>query len=113
MDVDSLASFEQREECATYAPRLLDGFWSAGPYYGFQNTFKYDAEMVVLDKYVIVEPDRQRTVYNWMQCFTPESLAEECNTAGLVVDSLHGSIAGDRYAPEKTSFAAVLRKASI
>lgn len=111
LDVDSFASFDAREECATYGPQQLDGFWSNQPYYGFLNTFKYEKEKLVLDKYVVVEPDRQRTICNWMQCFSPDTLAEECTAAGLTMDSLHGSIAGDEYDPDATSFAAILRKA--
>ena len=29
------------------APDLMDGFWSPNPYFGFLNTFKYEAEKVV------------------------------------------------------------------
>jgi transcriptional regulator with XRE-family HTH domain len=38
LDVYSLTAFRQREETATYAPGLFDGFWVAGRCYGFLNT---------------------------------------------------------------------------
>ena len=76
-DVYSYAAYEKREEAATCELNLLDGFWSEEPYYGFLNTFKYDEEKVVLDKYTIVEATRVRTVYNWLQYFTPETLEQE------------------------------------
>lgn len=72
LDVLSLSAFEQKEEAATYEKNLLNGFWSPRPYYGFLTTFTYDDEKVSLDKYTIVEPERTREVYNWLQYFTPE-----------------------------------------
>ena len=61
-DVYSLAAFETWEEQVAYGPGLMDGFWSAQPYYGFLNTFRYEAERVVLEKYAIVERDRDPRV---------------------------------------------------
>jgi len=58
LDVYSLNAFEKRTETALYEANLLDGFWSPNRYYGFQNTFKYEKEKVVLDKYTIVEAGR-------------------------------------------------------
>ncbi|MHC4542859.1 MAG: SAM-dependent methyltransferase [Planctomycetota bacterium] len=53
LDVYSLTAFDQREETAVYEADLLNGFWSPNKYYGFLNTFKYESEKVVLDKYTI------------------------------------------------------------
>ncbi len=64
LDVYSLAAFGQREEVASYEVNLLDGFWSPDKYYGFLNTFKYQEEKVVLDKYTLIEAARTRTIYN-------------------------------------------------
>jgi 2-polyprenyl-3-methyl-5-hydroxy-6-metoxy-1,4-benzoquinol methylase len=72
LDVYSMNAFEQREETAMYEANMLNGFWSPNKYYGFQNTFKYKTEKVVLDKYALFEADRTRTVYNWLQYFSPE-----------------------------------------
>jgi hypothetical protein len=88
----------------------LDGFWSPRPYYGFQNTFKYEEEKVILDKFVIVEEDRTRVVYNWLQCFTPESLRQEFETAGLALDLIYADVSGTEYDPDATEFAVVAQK---
>ena len=64
LDVYSMAAFEKRKETAVYEANLLEGFWSPSQYYGFLNTFKYEKEKVILDKYTIIEADRKRTVYN-------------------------------------------------
>ena len=60
LDVYSLNSFDQRKEQSFYEVNLLDGFWSPEKYFGFLNTFKYDAEKVILDKYTIIEKSRIR-----------------------------------------------------
>ena len=74
LDVYSLAAFAAQKEQAICEVDLMDGFWSPDRYYGFLNTFKYDEERLVLDKYTIVEESRTRTVYNWLQYFSPEAL---------------------------------------
>ena len=82
LDVYSLSAFEQRQEAATYEVNQLNGFWSPNTYYGFLNTFKYDEEKVALDKYTIIELDRTRKVYNWLQYFSPEDLEREFADVG-------------------------------
>lgn len=110
LDVYSLAAFKQREEAATYGVNLLDGFWSAKLYYGFLNTFKYDDAKVVLDKFTIVEAERTRTVYNWLQHFSPESLQREFEEAGFAQHELHGNVAGAPFDESVSEFAIVGRK---
>ena len=60
LDVYSLNAFEQRKETAIYEYNLLNGFWSPENYYGFLNTFKYEKEKVILDKYVLKHQRRKR-----------------------------------------------------
>ena len=111
LDVYSLAAFDQREAAATYEVNLLDGFWSPGRYYGFLNTFKYDKEKVVLDKYTIVEPARTRTVYNWLQYFAPEDLEKAFRDAGFQVEGFYADVAGTPYDPSAEEFAVIAKKA--
>jgi SAM-dependent methyltransferase len=110
LDVYSLAAFDRREESATYGANLLDGFWSPGRYYGFLNVFKYDEAKVVLDKYTIVEPNRTRTVYNWLQYFSPEGLEREFAECGLSIEGLYADVAGTPYDREANEFAVIATK---
>ena len=110
MDVYSLEAFAEKREGLSFEKDQLDGFWSASPYFGFVASFKYDDEIVSLDKYTIVEEHRQRTVYNWLQYFTPESLEREAHAAGLRVDELYGDVAGKPYDPDAAEFAVVMRR---
>jgi 2-polyprenyl-3-methyl-5-hydroxy-6-metoxy-1,4-benzoquinol methylase len=110
LDVYSLSAFEQREEAATYEVNQLNGFWSPNKYYGFLNTFKYDEEKVVLDKYTIIEFERTRQVYNWLQYFAPEDLEREFVEAGFSVIGLYSDVAGTPYDRESSEFALIANR---
>ena len=111
LDVYSLSAFEQREEAAVYEVNQLNGFWSPNKYYGFLNTFKYRKEKVVLDKYTIIEPERTRQVYNWLQYFAPEDLEREFIEAGFFVKGLYSDVAGTPYDRKSSEFAVIANKA--
>jgi len=110
LDVHSLKVFEQKEESATYELNQLDGFWSPEPYYGFLNTFKYEEEKVFLDKYTIVEEARTRSVYNWIQCYDPESLRREFEECGFEACDLYSDVAGTPYSDDSAEIAVAARK---
>jgi cyclopropane fatty-acyl-phospholipid synthase-like methyltransferase len=110
LDVYSLAAFDEREEKAIYEADLLNGFWSPNRYYCFLNTFKYEKEKVVLDKYTIIEAARSRTVYNWLQYFSPGDLEEEFKQCGFAVEGYYSDVAGTPFTPESKEFALVAKK---
>jgi hypothetical protein len=107
LDVYSLAAFAQRMESVTYEANLLNGFWAPEKYHGFRNTFKYEAEKVILDKYTIIEPERKRTVYNWLQVFSPEDLASELDECGLVSEEIYSGVSGSPFDPGSNEFAII------
>jgi 2-polyprenyl-3-methyl-5-hydroxy-6-metoxy-1,4-benzoquinol methylase len=110
LDVYSLNSFNRKEESATYELNQLSGFWSPDDYYCFVNTFKYDKEKVILDKYTIIEESRKRIVYNWLQYFSRDSLRKEFEENGFKVDKLYSDVAGKTFAPESKVIAIVAKK---
>jgi SAM-dependent methyltransferase len=110
LDVYSLAAFEQKKEVAAYEVNQLNGFWSPNKYYGFINTFKYHEEKVVLDKYTIIESDRTRQVYNWLQHFTPQDLEREFLAAGFSIKGLYSDVAGTPYDRKSGEFAVIARR---
>jgi cyclopropane fatty-acyl-phospholipid synthase-like methyltransferase len=110
LDVYSLTAFDERQEKTIYEVNLLNGFWSSHKYYGFLNTFKYEKERVVLDKYTIVEPARIRTVYNWFQCFSPEEIEREFRECGFAIDGYYADVAGTPFSPKNKEFAVVAKK---
>ncbi len=88
-----------------------DGFWSAEPYYAFENTFKYELEGIYLGKHTVIEQGRTREIYNWLQCYTPESLATEFAAAGLKISGAYANVAGDPYDPQAVEMAITAIKA--
>ena len=110
LDVYSLAAFDQREEVATYEVNMLNGFWSPKKYYVFLNTFKYNREKVVLDKHTVVEAERTRTVYNWLQYFSPEQLEKEFIEEGFSVEGFYSDVAGTPYDRKSSEFAVIANK---
>jgi SAM-dependent methyltransferase len=109
LDVYSLVAFDQRDEVAMYEVNHLNGFWSPNKYYSFVNTFKYESEKVILDKQTVVEADRTRIVYNWLQHFSPEEIEKEFAERGFRIEEFLSDVAGTPYAPESSEFAVVAK----
>jgi cyclopropane fatty-acyl-phospholipid synthase-like methyltransferase len=110
LDVYSLNGFNQKEESATYELNQLNGFWSPEDYYCFVNTFKYEKEKVILDKYTIIEESRNRVVYNWLQYFSKDSLGKEFKENGFKVEEVYSDVAGKTFNPESPEIAIVAKK---
>ncbi len=111
LDVYSLNAFKEREEASTYELNQLNRFFSPDDYYGFLNTFKYEKEKVILDKYTTVEPSKTRTIYNWLQHFDQDQLKKEFEDCGFTIDSLYSDVAGSPFDPESNEFAIIAKKA--
>jgi len=107
MDVCSLAAFGRWKESTAFGRRFMSGFWSESDYFGFRISFKYEAERVTLDKYVVVEPARTWEVYNWLQYFDVESLECELRSAGFRIEEVYSDVAGATYDERADQFAVV------
>jgi SAM-dependent methyltransferase len=109
LDVYSLNSFEHKEESATYEWNQLNGFWSQEDYYCFVNTFKYEKEKVILDKYTIIEESRKRVVYNWLQYYSEESLTNEFEANGFIIKHIFSDVSGKAYTSDSKEMAIVAK----
>lgn len=107
LDVFSMAAFESKEELAGYERNLLGQFWSPHDYFGFVNSFKYEDEKVILDKYNIIEENQSKEIFNWLQYYSPESLKAEFEKNGLTVKQVYGDVAGSDYDAKNDEFAVV------
>lgn len=114
IDVYSLAGFNAREESTLYERNQLFSFWSKNDYFAFVNIFKYEDEKVVLDKYTIFEEDDESyVVYNWLQYFSPQNIAEEFEQAGFSVLEYFGDVAGSQFSESNTEFAVIAEKGTF
>ena len=109
LDVYSLNHFNQIKESVTYEVNPENNFWSPGKNYVFLNTFKYDDVKVTLDKYTIIERDRTREIYNWLQHYDRESLAKEFTESGLIIEKYLANVAGDEFNADGDEFAIVAK----
>lgn len=105
MDVFTLNFMDTFSESMNLEYSAGNGFWSANPYYVFENTFKYKLEGIYLGKHTVIEQSRTREIYNWLQCYTPESLAAEFAAAGLKISATYANVAGDPYDPAAVEMA--------
>lgn len=109
LDVCSIHAFDQKVESASYEFNSSNGFWSPEKYYCFLNTFKYDDVKVTLDKYTIIEKNRTRTIFNWLQYYDKESIAEEFAESGLKVEKYLANVAGDEFNADGDEFAVIAK----
>ncbi len=110
LDVLSIKFFNETTEKNSFDFVSDKGFWSPTPYYLFSNTFKYQEEKVVLDKYTIIEKTRTREIFNWLQCFNLELLEKEFQENGFRIIEDYSDVAGAPYKPEAKSIALIAEK---
>jgi SAM-dependent methyltransferase len=110
LDVPTLARFDTIYETRSYEYVAGDGFWAAGPHFVFHNSVKYAAENVLLNKYSIVQPDRLRESFHWMQCYSLKSLAREFADNGFQITAHYGNVAGVAYESASQELAIVAQK---
>lgn len=108
LDVFSTPAYDSREELSAVAPNLMGGFWSAEEYVGISQTWKYDDEKVILDKYDIATALNTFTVYNWLQYYTRERLEREIVSQGLRISEWYSDVSGRPLEKDSTTMAVVL-----
>ena len=113
MDVSSLAQYNSRQETGIYEYVKKDGFWSAEPHYVFHNIFKYEKEHLSLDKFTVIEKTKTRESYNWLQCYSVQTISKELQQNGLEVIDYFANVVGDPYQESATEIAIVARKSQL
>lgn len=110
LDVYSYNYFNLKQEQALYEFNQLGNFWSKEDYYCFLNTFKYDKEKLILDKYTIYSKTEKRLIYNWFQCFNEQSIKSEFDRNNLQITELYSNVSGDLYNCESNEFAIIAQR---
>ena len=64
----------------------------------------------MLDKYTIIEFERTRQVYNWLQYFAPEDLDREFREAGFSVKGFYSDVAGSPYDRKSIEFTVIANR---
>jgi len=110
MDVTSAARFAAEHDGIRREPDLMNGFWAPTRYDGIQETFTYPDLRLVLDRFTIITEDATKQYWNWMQCLTPDEVADELRGAGFGAPDIVGDLAGSPYDPASETFAVVVRR---
>lgn len=108
-DVYSPGQFAMLGEPLEFGRGLMGGFWAEGDYFGFRKSFRYEADKVSLDRYLIETPARRFEVYNWMQYFDPAGITAELAASGFGVDACLDIGTGAPWVASATPFAVVAR----
>lgn len=112
IDVSSFAQYDVKQETNIYEYSEKNGFWSPDSYYAFYNSFKYEKERLLLDKYTIIEKSKIRESYNWLQCYSVQTISEELRQNGFGLIDYFANVAGDPYQESATEIAVVANKFS-
>lgn len=112
LDADSTKRFANVKETTTYEFFPKGGFWSSEPYHLFQCNFTYEKEMVLLEKYTLIEQDRRREFFNWHQCYSLQSLNDLLEENGFQIEEYYSTIAGDPYEEDSEVITVIARKAN-
>ncbi len=88
-------------------PCPTGGFWAPNPYFEFMHSFIYESERVTLDKYDILEANRSRTIYNWLQYYDVRALEDELRSHGFELTELMADLTGARFEPDGADFAMI------
>nr|CRH06432.1 conserved protein of unknown function [Candidatus Magnetococcus massalia] len=109
LDLLTTAAFDAQQEVLQLEQGLMGGFWSAAPYVGGHKRTLYRDHALVLDRYLIVEPEERWQIFNWLQHFTPAMLERELAAAGFAVEQLRGSLTGEPWSVESPSMAVIAK----
>ncbi len=110
MDVLTVKHFEATEEGLTIEQAPDGGFWTTAPYYVLTSTSKYPEERLILGKHVIVEKNRTREIYNWLQCFGKETIEAEFRENGLEITEFFSDVGGAPSTSDSAQMAVIARK---
>jgi SAM-dependent methyltransferase len=110
LDLCSTVMFDGTEEKNEFEVHETGGFWSPDPHVILKSAFTYEQEELILHKATIIEEKRIREIYNWLQCFTLESLGDEFQAGGFRIIERYANVAGDPYDEHGAEFAVVAQK---
>ncbi|MCE0494878.1 class I SAM-dependent methyltransferase [Vibrio salinus] len=94
LDVFTSARFSKQAESVNLIKNHMNGFWSDNEYWCVHSSFAYQTDQVWLDKFVIIEEGRSRTVYNWLQHFSIDTMQNELEKHGLKIQSVYRDLRG-------------------
>ena len=62
------------------------------------------------NKNFIIEASRTRVVYNWLQYYSPDTLARKFEENGFTIENLYANVAGTVFSSDTLEIAVVAKK---
>jgi SAM-dependent methyltransferase len=112
-DVQAAAGYGDQVEETVVEDDLFDGMFSAEPYVGALERFRYDDEKLILERLTITDGAGTRVFYNWNHFLEPNAVRAELESAGLALDNLLGSFEGDPFDPAHWEYVVVARRPNV
>lgn len=113
LDVYSPGQMAAMAEGLEFGHRYMNGFWAEEDYYAFKRTALYADRLVSLERFLVASAQRSFEVFNWMQYFTPDSIAAELADAGYAVEAPVEVGSGKPWAGGATPFFVIARRAGF
>ncbi len=94
LDVFTSSRFSNQTESISLAKNYMNSFWSDSDYWCIHSSFSYQQNLLWLDKFVIIERERERTILNWLQHFNIEMLQSEFDNHDLKIKFIYSDLRG-------------------
>jgi SAM-dependent methyltransferase len=87
------------------------GFWKPGWHLVLEQGFDYAEQAIYLDQFIVIEAAGKVSVYrNWFQDYSRESITEELEENGFIVESVWSDLTGIPYEEDTQWIGVVARK---
>jgi SAM-dependent methyltransferase len=106
-DVCSTQLYDETEESREKEKYPEGGFWTSEPHYVFLSVFKYPEERLLLHKHTIIQQGKTKDIYNWVQCYTVDSIRAELESAGFEVAEFFSNVGGEPWVGSSKEIAVV------
>jgi len=113
LDVTTYEHHSKRMDVQQWSILAQGGFWKPTPYLQLISGYHYPEDDTALDQYIIIEAGGRTTVYrNWFHYYSPETITEELEAHGFVVEGLYSDLWGTPYQADSEWIGVVGRKVS-
>lgn len=109
-DVSSKFAFDQLDESQDFSYSETSGFFTENPHFTFTNKYIYPESLVGLTHFAIFEESETWNIYNWHQYFTLDSIKNELEQNGFIIESYYGNVAGEAFDSKCDVIALVCKK---
>lgn len=110
LDLFSLGQFDALREAEAFTHHRGGGFWAPGDHFVFSASFLYPEASIGLERYLVVRPEETFEICNWMQYYTPQSLAAELAAAGFRASEALDFVTGAPWQPAASAFAVIAER---